>query len=813
MKFFYDLRLAVRFVFRHPLLVAVSVLSLTIGITANTTVFSVINSLLFEVPKVDSPKEMVEVYGENPKKSLEMVSYPDFLHYRQYNSVFSGMVAYYLEGVTLNHEGRSRLAFADIVTSNYFSLLGIRPAIGRGFTVTDDTSANVEYAVVFSHKYWETQFGGDPNIAGKTITVNRHRFVVIGVAPKDFAGVQTGLVPDLWLPVATMPEIIPDFDLSDHSARAFTVLARMKPKVKTSEVRAQMQTMAAQLAQSFAKTNQGRSVAIGPISALPPDVKPAIVDSAWFLQIAVSLVLLIVCANVSSLLLARGAGRRREIAIRFALGAHRRDVVRQLLMEPIVMAMMAGVVSIVLTFWITQYIPGLVPPQLPIVLNFAPTTNVVLYTLVICILSGLVFGSLPALRLSRLNVQEELKDGTVDTGRTRFTFLRTLVVIQMAACLVLLAAANLCLHALQRVAVSYPGFPNHRILATQLAPALEGYSREQAATFFDKLEDRVRQLRGVGNVSLAEHLPFDPRGSSMTSRVYTSDFQDQTDRDKIGRPVLYNIVGVNYFTSLGIDLMGGRDFTPHDDKDAPQVAIVNEHMAKLFWKGGDPIGKSFTATSPSNSVIRVIGIARAGKYDSAKGIPQPYFYLPAVQTHYTRMNLLIQTDSDPAQWRPAVQEIIYDLDPQLPVLSSQTLSEHLGLVLFLPKVTSVVFGFFGGLAFILAVMGLYAVVDYSTTQRTREIGIRMALGATSGDVLKLVMRQGFLIAAVGVVVGVLPAFICIRILSRVFYGLGSTNPGALLAAALTLLVIATVASYLPARRAALVHPMTALRYE
>ncbi|MGZ7088727.1 MAG: ABC transporter permease, partial [Candidatus Angelobacter sp.] len=750
MPIIHDLRSAVRFILKHPLLVTIAVISLAIGITANTAIFSAINALLFRIPKVGVPNELVEIYGLNPKKNLEMVSYPDYLHYRASNSVFSGALAFYVEGVTINHAGHSNLVFADLVTSNYFSLLGITPALGRGFTASDDSVTQTEHAVVLSYKYWQNQFGSDPDILSKTIPINRHVFNVIGVAPKEFIGIQTGFVPDVWLPVATIPEVLPDFDLTDRSVRAFTVIARVKPGITSASVRAQMQTLAAQLTQEFPKTNAQRSVAIGSISTLPPDVRPAVLDSSWFLQAAVSLVLLIVCANVGGLLLARAYGRRREIAVRFALGARRRQIIRQLLMEAVLISLTAGVVSIFLTFWVTRLLPALKPVQLPIVLDLTPDTTVLIYALGISLLSGLLFGMLPAFGLSKVEVYKELKEGAADsTHRNKFGFLRALVVIQIAACLVLLGAANLCLQALSRVAASYPGFPNHNILAVLLAPKLQAYTEPQTAVFFDRLQERMRQLPDVRNVTLAEHLPFDPKSSGMTARISTSDFQEQTDRDKNGKPVPYNIVGPGYFGTLGIRILNGREFLEQDKKDSAKVAIVNESMARLFWRNGDPIGKSFVLLNPANTTVQVVGVAKAGKYDSAKGIPQPYFYLPVSQTSYSKMNILVQTQEDPKNVVPVIESTIYDLDPQLPILSKETMNEHLELVLFLPKITSILFGFFGGLAFVLAVIGLYSVVDYSTTQRTREIGIRVALGATSGNVLRLVIQQGLVMAGLG----------------------------------------------------------------
>jgi predicted permease len=814
MTIMHDLRSAVRFIIRHPLLVAIAVVSLAIGITANTTVFSAINALLFRVPKVSDPNKLVEIYGMNPKKNLEMISYPDFLHYRANASVLSGACAYYLEGVTVNYAGRSNLVFADMVTSNYFSLLGLAPALGRGFAANDDSVANAEHAAVLSFKYWQNQFGSDPDILGKTITVNRHIFTVIGVAPKEFVGIQTGFVPHLWLPVATIPEILPDFNLTDRSIRAFTVIARVKPGKTATDAKAQMETLSAQLAHEFPKTNEQRGVVIGSISTLPPDVRPAVLDSSWFLQATVSLVLMIVCANVGGLLLARAYGRRREIAVRFALGARRRQVIRQLLLEAVLISLAAGVVSIFVTFWITRLLPALKPVQLPIVLDLTPDATVIAYALGISLLSGLLFGALPAFGLSKLDVYRELKEGSADsTHRNRLGFLRALVIVQIAACLILLGTANLCLHALRRVAASYPGFPNHKIEAVLLAPKLQGYTEAQTATFFDRLQERIRQLPEAQNITLAEHLPFDPKGNGMSARVSTSEFQGDTDRDKKGKPVAYNIIGPGYFATLGIQVISGREFMAQDKKESSKVAIVNEQMARLFWRNGDPLGKSFTLFNPSDTTVQVVGIARAGKYDSAKGVPQAYFYLPTAQTPYSKMNILVKTQEDPKKVLPIVQSAVYDLDPQLPILASETMNEHLEVVLFLPKITSVLFGFFGGLAFILAVIGLYSVVAYSTTQRTREIGIRVALGATSGNVVRLIVRQGMVMAALGIVIGLLPAFICIRILSRMFFGLGAINPLTLLLAAFVLLAIALVASYLPARRAALVPPVSALRYE
>jgi predicted permease len=812
MSILYDVRLAIRIIIKRPLLAVISIASLAIGITANTSTFSAINALLIQVPKVRAPGDLIEIYGLNRKKNIEMISYPDYQYYRENSKGFSGILAYYLEALTLYHDGRSNLIYADIVSSNYFSLLGIDPVLGRPFVATNDSVSNAEYAVILSHKYWQSRFGSDPGILNKTITLNRHNFTVIGIAPKEFLGIQTGFVPDLWVPIGTAPQILPDFDLTDHTQRAFTVIARLSPGASVKEQRVHMETLAAQLRHGYPKTNEERGVTIGSVSTLPADVRPAVVASSWFLQIVVGVVLLIVCANVGGLLLARAYGRRGEIAVRFALGASRVRIIRQLLMESLLISLVAGVVATFLTFWVTRLLPSLKPVQFPITVDFTPDVTVLAYTLGISLLSGLLFGSLPAIGLSRLNVQKDLREGGNDSsGRNKFAFLRSLVVVQIALCLAMLGAANLCLHALQRVAASYPGFPNHNILAVRLAPKLQGYTETQTTMFFDQLKHRLEQLPDVQSISLAEHLPFDPRSAAMAAQITTSDLQEQTELEKAGKPVHYNIVGPHYFGTLGISIIVGREFTEQDKKESVKIAIINEQMAKLFWRGEDALGKSFTLVNPSNITMQVVGIAKAGKYDSDKGSPQPYFYLPATQASYTKMNILIQTKESPKEVLHSTQNAIVELDPQLPILSSETMDENLGLILFLPRITSVIFGFFGFLAFLLAVIGLYAVVDYITTQRTREIGIRIALGASYGNVLRLIVRQGFLMAALGVLVGVMPAFVCMRILSRMFYGLQVVEPFNLLLAGLVLLMIAVLASFIPARRAASLHPVSALR--
>ncbi|HYV29861.1 MAG TPA: ABC transporter permease, partial [Candidatus Binatia bacterium] len=650
----------------------------------------------------------------------------------------------------------------------------------------------------------------DPAVVGKTLTLNGHSYTVVGVGPASFRGLETGLVPDFWAPIIMQHEIAPGNDLLANRNAYWVFLAgRVKPGVTPGQAQAEMSVLTRQLTQAYPRGDKAWDAAISSIVGVAPEFREFVVPFTALLMAVVGLVLLIACANAANLLLAQASGRVREMAIRSALGAERSRLIRQVLTESILLSLAAGGVGFLLAIWSSPLLLRLKPAMLSfITLDLQPDWRIIGFTLFASLLTGFVFGLAPALRSSKVDVVSRLK-GEAHGGFAKRSLRGALVVIQVAVCLVLLTSAGLCLRSLLNAQSIDPGFQIDNRLVVSLNVQILGYSEDRGRTFYQQVLDRVKAVPGVRSASLANYLPL---GFTRLGVTVAIDGH-RPPPGSPGIPVGLAAIAPEYFQTMGIPLLRGRDFGPQDTSEAPGVAIINEAMARRFWPGQDPIGRQVTFDFGNRPSFEIVGVVRTGKYHSLRETPEPFMYRPIAQFYSYRTTLIVRTANDPGPMLATVEREIHDLDPNLPVIGAETMRDYMKLPLFPARAAGILLGAFGLLALALAVTGLYGVVAYVVSQRTREIGIRMALGANQAEVLNMVLRQGLVLALAGVTLGVIMSLAVTHVLSKLLYGIRSTDPATYVAVSLVLMSVASLASYVPARRATKVDPMVALRYE
>ena len=810
-----DVRYGFRQLRRNPGFTAVAVITLALGIGANTTIFSFINALLLRPPSgIEEPNRLVSVWNRMPDGHSMQFSYPDYLYFRNHNNVFSGLLAYSSDPdlASWTRSGQSRLILARLVSANYFSLLGVKPGLGRGFLPVEDKEAGSQAVAILSHAFWKQNFGADPRLIGKTIVLNGHSFTVVGVAPANFSDLETGIHADCWTPITMQKEIVPGEDLLNQRAGYWIFVAgRLKPDVTRAQAQANMSVLAHQLALAHPDSNKGWDAAAAPLTGIDPEGHGYVVAFSSLLMIVVGLVLLIACANAANLLMAQASGRWREMAIRAAVGAKRSRILRQVLTESILLSVFAGGIGILLAMWTAPLVLTLKPPMLSFIqLNLPLDWRMIAFTAFVSVVTGILFGLAPALNSSKTDVVSRLKDETHSSYRLS-RFRSALVVVQVTVCLVLIIAATLCLRSLLRAQSINPGFAvkNRLVLDTDLT--MLGYSNEQAHAFYSQAVERVRALPGVRSATVANPLPLG--FAQMGVGVIIPGYQPPAGQK--GYPgVGLSYVGPHYFHTMDIPLLEGREFSPQDNDKAPGVVIINEAMARRYWPGQNPVGRRISFSVAKWPSVQIVGVVKTGKYRSLREAPQPFLYRPFLQMpDARRATLVVETVAPPGSLLPTVRRTVQAIDPAAPITDSETMQQYMSVALFPAHFTGVLVGVFGGLALVLATVGLYGVIAYSVAQRTREIGIRVALGATRADVVRLVIGQGIRLAFAGVVAGVAVAFAVTRLISSLLYGVSATDPITFLASSVLLLLVALAASYIPARRATKVDPMVALRHE
>jgi predicted permease len=821
--FLQNLRYAVRLLIKSPGFTAVALVSLALGIGANTTVFSIVNAVLLSPLPVKEASRLVAVFttdranDEGGFFAFLPVSRLNFLDYREKNQVFEGMTASVFTQASLSRDrGEPEQLTVEMVSGDYFSLLGVTPAPGRGFLPDEDKTPGARPVAVLSYGLWQRRFGGNHQLIGQTISLNSYAFTVVGVAPAGFRGTAALGGPDLWAPAMTYPQLLTGFlaeGFEDRRALICQVAARLKPGVTVAQAQANLKAVASQLEQEYPTPNAGRTVTIVPLAqaTINPGVRGNFVAAGGLLMTIVALVLLIACANLANLLLARASGRQREVAVRVSLGADRRQLLGQFLTESTVLSLAGGAAGLLLAFWAQHVLWSMRPAFLTAnVVTLALDWRVLAFTVVISVATGVLFGLAPAMHASRADLVNGLKERSVQPGgSTRgFSLRNALVVGQVALSLVALLAAGLFLRSLANAQRIDPGFEPTRLAVLSFDLAAQGYNEERGREFLRQVRDRMGAMPGVEAVTFGTSVPLSGGGPARTVFL---EGQDATDR-RNGRFVQLNTIDAGYFKTMSIPLKRGRDFADTDRPESPRVVIVNETMTRQFWPGEDAIGKRFRFYGQQD-LNEVVGVARDIKYNFIGEAPQPFAYLPLRQLWDGGLTLHVRTTGDPAAVMGTVRQELQQRDRSMPITNVFTVREVFAQSLWAPRMSAILLGIFALLSLTLAVIGLYGLMAYEVSQRTREMGIRVALGANRHHVLGLVVRHAMTLALTGIALGLSLAFVASRFIASLLYDVSPTDVVTYVVIPLILTLAALAASYLPARRATRVDPVIALRFE
>ncbi|HUI42606.1 MAG TPA: ABC transporter permease [Terriglobia bacterium] len=818
--FMQDVRYGLRMLLKYPGATAVVVLSLALGIGANTAIFSVVNSLLFRPPAVAEPGRLVDVWLHNVKRSgfdgYYPLNFPDFAYYRDHNSVFSGLAAAGGDGMTVvwSRDGQGEALLGMLVSANYFSVLGVQPELGRTFLPEEDRPGAEPVAVV-SHSFWRRHLGGDPAALGRPITLNGRACSVVGVISDSFHGVMIGAKTDVWVPMTMQPLVKPGLDLTSRNEGWLEGYGRLQPGVSLQQAHADLRVLSKQLATAYPAADKDIEALGYPATVIPGPYRGFLAIITVALMAVVGMVLLIACANAANLLLAQASRRWREMAVRAALGAGRWRLVRQALAESVLLGCLGGAAGLLLAAVAAPLLLRLVPPGIPVALQIPVDWRVLVFTLAVAVFAGVAFGLAPALRASRLDLVSSLKEGTPGSGHGKSRLRSVLVTVQVAVCLVLLVGAGLCLRSLVNAQSIDPGFDIRNVLVASLDVETFGYNEARGRLLYQNLIDRVAALPGVRSVGMADMLPLGT--SERVVGITIEGSKAPAPRPGEPGPMVQSILAApGYFRAMGIPMLHGRDFTARDTKGAPAVVIINDAMARRYWPGQDPLGRNLVIgddDAKHRQACEVVGVVKTGKYRTLGESPQPFMYQSYWQNYVPRVRLVVRTEAEPASVMAGMRRAVQTLDPNLALYDVNTMPQLMLLPLFPAHAAGLLLGVFGGLALLLATMGLYGVMSYLVAQRTREVGIRMALGARRPDVFKLVVGNGMKLTLAGVVIGLAGALAVTRLLASLLYGIRPTDFVTFAGVSLLLAGVAFLASYLPARRATRVDPMVALRHE
>jgi len=787
------------------------VITLALAIGANATIFTWIKAvLLASLPGIEQPEKLVEIWGATRNNAGLSSSYLDYLDYRDQNNALSGLIAHQVLPLNLGRSEKPERVWGAIVSGNYFDVLGVKALIGRTFLPEEDRTPNTHPVVVIGYGLWERRFGFDPNILGRTITLNEHDFTVIGVAPKDFGSPFAGLALDVWTPVMMKDYVArPHFSLTDRGSRWLMVMGRLKPGATMSQAQGNIAAIAGHLEREYPQTNEQLGVAVYSVLQSPFSLKQNMRPALAILMATVAVVLLIACANVANLLLSRAASRRKEIAVRVALGGSRGRLVRQMLTESFVLASLGAALGLAIAFWTARSLAAFLSPYANRAsLDTRPDAVVFAFTLGLTVITTILFGLAPTLHASKQDLVTTLKENTATVGRgpRKISLRHALVITQMALSMVALISAGLFVRSLREAYKADPGFDPHGVLLASFDPFLSGYDDTRGREFYRRLVERVSAIPGVQSATLARRLPLTVGGIAFAN-VMIDGYAAAKDEDMRFN---YETVGPQYFQTMRTPLVHGRDFDERDQEGAPGVVIINETMARRYWPGGDALGRRLKL---AKDWLEIVGIAKDVKNRSLSEVPQPFFYLPLLQDYRSNMILVARTAIDPEKMFQSVRAEVAALDPDIPLFDAKTLEDHVGISLFLQRMAATLLSIFGLLALSLTAIGLYGVMAYSVSQRTRELGVRISVGAKRGDILKLILGQGLMLTAIGMIGGLVTALAVTRLSARLLYGVSAADPVTLTVVAVILLGVALVAGYFPARRATKVDPMVALRME
>ena len=812
-----DLRHGVRIMRRNPGFVLVAVIVLGLGIGANAAIFGMVNALLLRPLPVVEPGRLVALrpVGTGNHEENDKFSYADLADLRGGAAeVLAGLLGRRFVHAAIGDEGAADVVWGELVTGDYFSVLGVQPLLGRGFLPDEDRTPGEKPVVVLGHHFWQDRFHADPAILGRTIRLNGHAFTVVGVAPPIFTGTQFALGMDFWVPLMMHAVVEPESAgmLENRAWHSLRVIGRLAPGATLAGARRAAATVADRLARDHPETNAGRSATVVPEfdGRNPPQVTAGLKLGAALGLAVAALVLLIACANVANLLLARAAARRREVGVRLSLGAPRRRLVRQLLTEGVLLAAAGGAFGILLATWSSDLLARFRPPiPFRLALDYTPDGRVLLFTAVVSILTVFVFALAPALQASRGDLVRLLHDRPAGRGR-RPRLGPALVVGQVALSFAILAAAGLFLRSLANATRIDPGFEPRGLALASFDLQLLGYDETRGRAFSEELLRRVRALPGVGDAAIVDNIPLDTNWNTVGPVL--AEGQPLPEEGK-GLRAEVAIASPGLFRTFGVVLARGRDFSERDTADATAVIVINETLTARLWPGEEAIGKRLRFGGADAPLREVIGVARDMKSRTLGEAPIPFLYLPLGQTYRSELTLLVRGERGTAGLLEAMRREVAGLDAGLPVYGLRTMEEHMGYALWWTRMGATLAAVFGGLALLLATVGLGGLMAYTVRQRTREIGVRVALGARPADVQRLVLGRGLGLTLGGLGAGLVTALLVGQVMRSALYGVSAIEPAVLVAVSLLLGAAALLASWLPARRALRIEPMLALRSE
>lgn len=804
-----DIRYARRAMLSQPFVTAIIILTLSIGIGVNVAVFSIANALLIRPMPASHSQELVRLYSAPDGGDYDVFSYPNYMDFRDQVSSFAGLAAHQVVPASIEINGNADDLTGEIVTGNYFTVLGTPAAIGRTLLPSDDQRMEQGPVAVISYRLWQRRFGSDPNVTGNKIRINGHVFSIAGVMQEGFLGAHSAFQSEFWVPMSTHELVRPrGVDIKTRGWGWLHATGRLKRGVTLRQAGAEVDHVAEQLRRQYPATNKALYFRVVPATALPENLSAQLRKAVSFLGVVSAIVLLVACANVAGILLSRFFARTQELAVRHSLGANRIRIMIQYLTESTILSLLGGAAGLGMSLWVQDGLRLLAPPNWPeISFQFSPDAPTLFFALGVSLLTGLLAAAAPLIRIRGLDLNTVLREESF-SGRKHSRLFGFFVVGQVALCTILLIVAGLLLRSLNKSFSFNPGFDTRNLIVATIDVNRQGYDKERAREFFRQVKDNLSSVPGVSSVTYSVVTPLgaddEAQGYQIPGHMPPNGGSEFV--------ISNNIVGPDYFKTMGIPIVQGRSFDSREmNENGKRAVIINETMARMFWANESPVGKSITMVGEGQ--FEIIGISRDIKYSSLAEKPMPYVYLSFGQTYLYPITINIRTSIDAPKLIPAIKTRVTELKPDVALYDVMTFEDVRSQQLFPVRALAMLSTIFGALALLLTAVGIYGVVTYSVRRRTREIGVRMALGARRQDILSMVLRYALMLAVFGLIGGSLAAAGATRLLSSLLFGVGSVDPVAYIAAFLLLSFIALMASYFPARRASKVDPAVSLRYE
>ncbi len=807
-----DFRYSIRSLLKNPGLTVAAVLSLGLGIGANTTIFTWVQAVLFRpIPVAADPGTIRIAAMENREGDSRSWSYPNYQDFRD-RATLVDVVGQDDQTLSIAVDDSAERTWGALVSGNYFQVMGLRAAAGRLFTPQDDVTPGGHPVVVISHAYWQRRFSGDPAVVGKQVTINNNPMTIVGVAPGGFIGTFLGVSSAAWVPMAMQREMMGSDRRQQRGNGWMQSIVRLKPGVSQEQAEAEAASIMAQLAQEHPEINEGRRLRIVQTWEAPFGAATVLTPILAVLSILVALVLVIACANVANLLLSKAVSRRREVAVRLSLGASRMRLVRQLLTESLMLALVAGTAGVVMAYWTMDLIMTFAPPvDMPIDLGLRMDGTTLMFAVGVSVITGVIFGLAPALQASSAEtitaLKEEGRSGS--GGRTTGRLRNALVVAQVAVCLVLLVGATLFLRSFIAAQALSPGFEADRLVTASMDMFPSGYTGERNREFQRRAIAAVDALPGIESAAFGSRLPLGFGGNNSTS-VAVDGYVPRENEEIV---INYSTIGSGYFRTMGVPIRAGREYNDTDTLESPRPVVINEAMARRYWPEGKALGGRVRF---GPNAAEVIGIVADTKYNSINERPLPQLFLPMSRNEVSTLRLFARATGNPAPMVAEIRNAIRAIDPALPVYDARTVSEHMQVAVFAQRMAANLLGAMGALALLLAAIGLYGVMAYAVSQRTQEMGIRLALGASPSSLLNMIVSQGMKLTGIGLAIGLalaLAAFGSIGAVRTLLPGISPMDPVTFIAVPLGLALIALLATWIPGRRAGMVDPLVALRVD